>query len=195
MAAAVFIPPSPHDPFTMSTSRARAPLTSIPNATNSPHRSLSQSIGKRTRQQGPVLQENEPPQKKQVVEKSVREDVPTTPRRKVPPAAARGRVYERDSTTAQPTDFHRKLIASTKEAERPSIDPGDHTIRAWQKHYRKVFPTFVFYFDSIPDDIRGRFVKQINSFGAVSLPSPSSRNVSPNGDELIYFTARGKVLF
>jgi regulatory subunit for Cdc7p protein kinase len=142
-----------------------------------------------------VLQENEPPQKKQVVEKSVREDVPTTPRRKVPPAAARGRVYERDSTTAQPTDFHRKLIASTKEAERPSIDPGDHTIRAWQKHYRKVFPTFVFYFDSIPDDIRGRFVKQINSFGAVSLPSPSSRNVSPNGDELIYFTARGKVLF
>jgi regulatory subunit for Cdc7p protein kinase len=118
-----------------------------------------------------VLQENEPPQKKQVVEKNIREDAPTTPRRRVPPPTARGRVFERDSTTAQPTDFHKKLIASRKEAERPTIDPGDDTIRAWQKHYRKVFPSFVFYFDSVPDDVRVRFVKQINSLGAVSLSS------------------------
>lgn len=170
MAAAVFIPPSPHDPFTMSTTRPRAPLASIPNATNSPHRSLTQSIGKRTRQQGPVLQENEPPQKKQVVEKNTREDAPTTPRRRVPQPTAEGRVFERGSKNVKPTNFHKKLIATKKEVERPTVDTADSTIRAWQKHYRKVFPGFVFYFDSIPDDIRVRFSKQISNFGAVSSP-------------------------
>lgn len=174
MAAAVFIPPSPHDPLIMSTSRSRAPLASIPNATNSPHRSLTQSIGKRSRQQGPVLQENEPPQKRQIVEKKVREDAPTTPRRRVPPSTAEGRVFERGSTATQPTDFHRKLIASKKEAEQPSIEAADTTIRAWQRHYRKVFPAFVFYFDSIPDDVRARFSKHIGSFGAVRMHYISS---------------------
>ena len=169
MAAAVFIPPSPHDPLIMSTSRSRAPLASIPNATNSPHRALTQSIGKRSRQQGPVLQENEPPQKKHIVENNVREDAPATPRRKLPPSTAEGRVFERGSTAAQPTDFHKRLIASKKEAERSTVDTADTTIRAWQKHYRKVFPNFIFYFDSIPDDVRFRFSKHIGSFGAVSI--------------------------
>ncbi|KAF7511189.1 hypothetical protein GJ744_005086 [Endocarpon pusillum] len=150
----------------MSTTRPRAPLASIPNATNSPHRSLTQSIGKRTRQQGPVLQENEPPQKKQLIEKNTREDGPATPRRRVPPPTAEGRVFERASTNVKPTDFHRKLIAKKKEAEIPTVDTADSTIRAWQKHYRKVFPSFVFYFDSIPGDIRVRFSKQIGNFGA-----------------------------
>jgi regulatory subunit for Cdc7p protein kinase len=104
-----------------------------------------------------------------VVEKSTREEAPTTPRRRVPPLTAEGRVFERGSTTAQPTDFHKKLIASRKEAERPTVDTADSTIRAWQKHYRKVFPDFVFYFDSVPDDVRVKFCKQITSLGAVSL--------------------------
>jgi regulatory subunit for Cdc7p protein kinase len=169
MAAAVFIPPSPHDPFTMPTSRPRAPLASIPNATNSPHRSLTQSIGKRPRTQGPVLQENEPPQKKQILARNSREDAPTTPRRKVPPSTAEGRVFERGSTAAHPTEFHKKLIASKKETDRPTLDTAESTIRAWQKHYRKVFPSFVFYFDSVPDEVRVKFSKQVNSFGAVSF--------------------------
>ena len=153
----------------MSTTRPRAPLASIPNATNSPHRSLTQSIGKRTRQQGPGLQENERPQKKLVVEKNIRDDAVTTPRRRILPSPAEGHVFERGSTTAQPTDFHKKLIASRKETERPPIDAADSTIRAWQNHYRKVFPTFVFYFDSIPEDVRVRVSKQISSLDAVSL--------------------------
>lgn len=115
-----------------------------------------------------MLQENEPPQKKQVVENHIREDAPSTPRRRIPPSAAEGRVFERGSTTARATDFHKKLIASRREAERSRIDTTDTTIRAWQKHYRKVFPSFVFYFDSVPDDVRVRFSNQITSFGAVS---------------------------
>jgi regulatory subunit for Cdc7p protein kinase len=176
MAAAVFIPPSPHDPFAMSASRPRAPLACIPNATNSPRRSLIQSIGKRPRPQGHVLQENEPPQKRQTIQKNAHEDAPITPRRKAPPATAEGRVFERGSVTAHPTDFHKKLIASKTEAERPPNGAVDSTIRAWQKHYRKVFPSFVFYFDSISDDVRARFSKQIGSFGAVSLSSASRIN-------------------
>jgi regulatory subunit for Cdc7p protein kinase len=185
----------------MSTSRARAPLASIPNATNSPHRSLTQSIGKRSRQQGPVLQENEPPQKRQVVEKIGREDAPATPRRRIPPPTAEGRVFERGPNTTQPTDFHKKLIATKKEAERPSVDQGDSTIRAWQKHYRKVFPSFVFYFESVPDDARARFSKQISSFGAVSLHIAHSSELDrgctlerSGGYELTSLAARREVL-
>lgn len=115
------------------------------------------------------MQENEPPQKKQVVEKNSREEALITPRRRIPPSTAEGRVFERGTTTAQPTDFHKKLIASKKESERSTVETADNTIRAWQKHYRKVFPSFVFYFDNIPDDVRVKFSKQICNFGAVSL--------------------------
>ena len=116
-----------------------------------------------------MLQENEPPQKKQVVEKDVHEDGPITPRRRVPPSTAEGRVFERGSRTAQPTEFHKKLIASKNEAERPTVETADTTIRAWQKHYRRVFPTFVFYFDGVSDDVRMRYSRQISSLGAVRI--------------------------
>ena len=54
----------------------------------------------------------------------------------------------------------------------PSPAENLEIIRQWQKHYRRVFPQFVFYFESIPDDIRSRFAKQITSLGAVSRSGP-----------------------
>jgi regulatory subunit for Cdc7p protein kinase len=176
MAATVFIPPSPHDPFSrMSTNRSRAPLASIPNATNSPHRALMHST-KRPRAQANISQqENEPPQKRQMVEK----DTPTTPRRKIPPSTIEGRVFEKGTANGHPTAFQRKLVAArdrtttlkvTKSVEGPTAQNLD-TIRQWQKHYRKVFPEYTFYFESIPEDFKGRLSRQIASLGAVrSIP-------------------------
>ncbi len=42
-------------------------------------------------------------------------------------------------------------------------------VRQWQKHYRKAFPNFVFYFESLPHEVRVRCLKQVNALGAVSL--------------------------
>jgi hypothetical protein len=43
------------------------------------------------------------------------------------------------------------------------------SIRQWQRHYRKAFPQFVFYFDSIPEDMRRKCSRQVMALGAVSI--------------------------
>ena len=177
MAATVFIPPSPHDPLIkMSASRPSAPLASIPNATNSPRRALPQST-KRSRAQANIAQqENEPSHKRQMVEKDISNVQPATPRRKIPSSTLEGRVFEKGITNGQPTAFQRKLVAArergammlkvAKNNEGPAPQNLE-TIRQWQKHYRKVFPEYTFYFESIPEDLKARFSRQIANLGAV----------------------------
>ncbi|KAF2760315.1 hypothetical protein EJ05DRAFT_279488 [Pseudovirgaria hyperparasitica] len=36
----------------------------------------------------------------------------------------------------------------------------------WREHYRKIFPTFVFYFEGIQDDVRRNTVRQVRSLGS-----------------------------
>lgn len=172
MAAAVYMPPSPHDCVSMSTNR-RNPLSSIPNAANSPHRILgSHGATKRPRQLNFSLQENEPPQKKQMLDKDS-QDNPVTPRRRAPPSTAEGRVFERGNTNAQPTAFQKKLVAArggsirVTKSEKSQNDSSE-SVRQWQRHYRKLFPTFVFFFESIPEDLRAKCSKQVTGLGAVS---------------------------
>jgi regulatory subunit for Cdc7p protein kinase len=59
------------------------------------------------------------------------------------------------------------------KAEKAPADTMD-SIRQWQRHYRKAFPQFVFYFDSIPEDVRRRFSRQVIALGAVSHPTAHS---------------------
>lgn len=174
MATAVYIPPSPHDLFsTMSTSR-RAPLASIPHATNSPHRTLTNS-NKRTRASTDVLQqENEPPQKRQMVEKLRDSTNPATPRRRITAQPAEGKVFEAGPANAEANAFQKRLVAAREKGASVKVVKNDvqqqkesENIRQWQKHYRKIFPTFSFYFESIPEDMRGRFTRQVTALGAV----------------------------
>jgi regulatory subunit for Cdc7p protein kinase len=112
----------------------------------------------------------QPPAKKQMVK-------PNPPSAQVTTSANvnDGRVFTRKSTTTQPTSFTRKLEAVRgKSAQQPQVQldtkTNEHaweTIRQWQRHYRKVFPKFVFYFESIPHDARLKFSKQVTALGAV----------------------------
>lgn len=175
MAAAVFILPSPHDPLSrMATASRRAPLASISNVVNSPHRLLNTSGSKRPRAQANVSQqENEPPLKRQAVDKNTTEPGPATPARQLPDNPAEGRVFERGNGTSGSTAFQRKLVAARDRNSglrvTKNVDPPikDDTVGQWQKHYRKIFPTFSFYFDSVGDDVRARFVRNIALLGAV----------------------------
>jgi len=180
MAAAVLVPPSPHDPLSkMATSTHRVPLASISNGTNSPHRLLTNSSSKRPRTAANLLQqENEPPPKRIAVEKGIKEPEPTAPLRPpaVPVTAPEGRVFERGHGDAGANAFQRKLVAVrdktaglrvTKNVEH---DTKQDTIRQWQKHYRKIFPTFSFYFDGVSEEVRVRFIRHITVLGAVWSP-------------------------
>lgn len=160
----------------MATSTRRAPLANIPNATNSPHRLLTNSGSKRSRAAANLAQqENEPPQKRIALDRQDAASVPVTPRRKAQSANVEGKVFERGHGESGSTSLQKKLVAArdrshtSRIAKTTDVSSRDvENIRQWQKHYRKIFPTFSFYFDSVSEDQKARFLRVINHLGAVS---------------------------
>lgn len=114
MAAAVFVPPSPHDPLAkMANPTRRMPLASLSNATNSPHRPLTNSGSKRPRSIANVpQQENEPPQKRLAVDRATRESNTPTPRKTHPsqPTVAEARVFERGGGEGAANAFQKSWL-------------------------------------------------------------------------------------
>ncbi|ETN39179.1 uncharacterized protein HMPREF1541_05402 [Cyphellophora europaea CBS 101466] len=150
----------------MASAARRAPLASIPNATNSPHRLLTNSGSKRPRHQANVSQqENEHPHKRLAVDRA--DNGPATPAR----PTAEGQVFERGNGTIGSTAFQKRLVAarektSMRVTKNVESNSKEDSIRQWQKHYRRLFPTYSFYFDSVGDDARARFVRHISALGA-----------------------------
>ncbi len=179
--AAVSLLPTTHSLSEMSFGR-RIPLSTLPNATNSPRRVTAAPPGasKRSRSQSSTQRDavhvhgQLPPAKKQMTNKVIPQ--PQTPsRRQQLPVETDGRVFTRRGNGARPTAFDRRLLAardsasqSKRSKERKAVDVKTiETVKQWQNHYRAVFPTMVFYFESVPEDIRWRFSKQIAALGAV----------------------------
>lgn len=172
--AAVFVPPSPQTSLNMST---RRPLANVPNATNSPHRA-GLVPAKRARPGQIEIPYGQPPPKKQVMDTVERDTRSPTRSRSTVHHGTESKLFSRRSNNAVPSAFEKKLVAAREKerqaqvkgtkSEKPSTDTLD-TIRQWQRHYRKVFPQFVFYFDSIPEDVRRKFSRQVVALGAVSI--------------------------
>ncbi|KAI9826627.1 MAG: hypothetical protein M1832_006223 [Thelocarpon impressellum] len=164
----------------MSTAR-RPPLTSIPNAANSPYRVVAGgAASKRGRSHSSVQRElpygQQPPAKKQMLGTD-NGTVPRTPPRAQQQQQAECRVFNNNRRAAGDnppmTAFDRKLVAARDRQERQrhvryqqAANENLETVRQWQKHYRKVFPQFVFYFESIPEDVRAKVSKQVATLGA-----------------------------
>ncbi|KAI9657870.1 MAG: hypothetical protein M1831_004106 [Alyxoria varia] len=163
-------------------SSRRVPLANNPNAANSPYRASTAS----KRQRGlvdefPDHERNpSPPKKRQLVEFnsnglrqhiSIQDPECNSHPDKQPTA--------RDS-------LKRKLLA-TRETKQPAQRAPERNeagstaekdlIRTWRKHYRKVFPTYVFYFDNLPDDVCLKASRQVTALGAKEEKF-FSRNVS-----------------
>ncbi|PWY83757.1 hypothetical protein BO94DRAFT_468639 [Aspergillus sclerotioniger CBS 115572] len=171
--AAVFVPPSPRSTLNMST---RRPLANVPNATNSPHRS-GLVPAKRLRPTSTQIDipYGQPPPKKQVVDGQEADARSPTRTRASVYQNTDSKLFLRRTNNAQPSAFERKLVAARDKErqaqmkgtrhERPSAETLD-SIRQWQRHYRKAFPQFVFYFDSIPEDVRSKCSRQVLALGA-----------------------------
>lgn len=169
--AAVFVPPSPQTAFAMS--NRRVPLANVPNAANSPQRAGPLAVKRRSQIDIPYGQ---PPPKKQLLEHEETESKSPTKSRVPAYPNTDAKFFSRRLNNVQLTAFEKKLVAA-KERERQSLvrvsrneRPADtlDTIRQWQKHYRKAFPQFVFYFDSITEDVRYKCSRQCMALGAVS---------------------------
>ncbi|KAI4721409.1 hypothetical protein E4T48_02352 [Aureobasidium sp. EXF-10727] len=152
-------------------SSKRLPLANNSNAVNSPFRSVNPVSGKRSRQQDP-RDAGQPPTKKQVLE--LDHDENQQPRSLIRQSLAQqekdAQLFLRKPGNAPPTAFERKLAAARKppSAQKPLQRTADslESIRQWQRHYRKAFPQFVFYFESVPDDVRTKVSRQIQYLGA-----------------------------
>lgn len=166
MATAVAISPVPPPPFPMAT--RRVPLANVPNAVNSPRRAAGPTKRPRSAFEDKEDYGNSPVKKKQIIdltEESHKRSLVTA----VDESA--GRIFNSATTRAAQNAFTRRLAAlkSTKveEKQERTTHADDETIRQWKRHYRKVFPQFVFYFESIPEDVTQRMSRQILTLGAV----------------------------
>jgi regulatory subunit for Cdc7p protein kinase len=168
--AEVSLSPSARTLSTMS-SRSRVPLSSNPNAinVNSPYRAAA---SKAKRSYANIQREEAygqpPPAKKQMVES--KHIILRTPPRQQSTQTADGRLFTRKPTASQSLQLNQRLAAAatvrtekTEKTEEENLED----IRQWQRHYRRVFPKFVFYFESIPDDVRQKHAKQVIALGAV----------------------------
>ena len=174
-------------------STRRVPLGDVPNAANSPFRPPAAASLKRTREyveaQEDFYYDMQPRAKRQALEDG--RILPRISPRKQTLQSAEGRIFSKRSINAQPTPFEKKLLASAKDpktvqrveekieqrvqqrAEKQGklSQEALEDIRQWQKHYKRSFPTFVFYFESVPKEIQVKCSKWIRLLGAVSLPS------------------------
>lgn len=174
--AAVSLSPLPHSISTMST--RRAPLASNPNAANSPYRAVTKQKRPYATAQREDAYGQPPPAKKQML--GVPSALRTPPRNQSTQSSAEGRVFTKRSNTGHQTAFERKLVAVREKPAQKTVsvveegaDENLESIRQWQRHHRKIFPSFVFYFESIPAEARSRFTKQVAALGAVSVPHVS----------------------
>lgn len=169
----------------------RAPLASVPNAINSPFRSTQPTNAKRTRAQAGENTHGQPPAKKQIIEIKSGDEENVEPRRRSAVSVISNEKEEpfgKRTSNHQPTAFEKKLLVakarerkpvsqSQQHAEKPQKDNLE-SVRQWQRHYKRQFPGFVFYFDNVPDDVRLRATRQIQSLGAVRVPLPSCNMLS-----------------
>ncbi|KAF2874307.1 sporulation-specific protein 6 [Massariosphaeria phaeospora] len=142
-------------------STRRVPLGNLQNATNSPLR-VPAVGGKRQRSHASEqrdLSYGQPAAKKQIIE--------------VDDAESRRHGLVRRSG-APPTALTKKFEAARevkavpRHAEKSQRQQNENleTIRQWQRHYRRMFPQFVFYFESVPADLKPKISKQIQMLGA-----------------------------
>ncbi|CAG8153396.1 unnamed protein product [Penicillium olsonii] len=161
--ATVFVPPSPQTSLTMAT---RRPLANVPNATNSPHRA-GLLPAKRSRSTHMEMPYGQPPPKKQVMDgmdyETGRSVISTTQN-------TDSKLFARRSNNATPSAFEKRLVAAREKERQPAAKPvkveNMDSIRQWQRHYRKAFPSFVFYFDSMPEEMRRKCSRQVIALGA-----------------------------
>ena len=166
-------------------SHRRNPLSTLPNAANSPYRAVTAAATKRSRGDAGLQEDSvydaQPPAKRQT--SGSKGSNFCTPPRKPQLQSGDDGLFGKKAPNRKPTTFDRKLLAARQpqKTARQGKPPKEATrdIEAWQRHYRKVFPLFVFYFENVPEDARMGCSRGIRSLGAVSdsiLPSANLAN-------------------
>lgn len=169
--AVVLLSPAAYDIGAMS--HRRTPLSSLPNAANSPYRTVTAAASKRSREEA-GLQENSVNDQQRSVKRQLLEsrtsNFRTPPRKPASQSGADDGVFGKKAANRKPTDFDRKLLAvqQPQGVEKQEKAPQRTNVEEWQKHYRKAFPLYVFYFENVSEEARLECSRVIRALGAVS---------------------------
>ncbi len=146
-------------------STRRVPLSTNTSLANSPLRASNalQQATKRIRSHAEMQREEAygqpPPAKRQMIDHGTRAlGSPTKQQRVVRISSSR------PSTS-------RQVVPSEKPSQSHAYKPTDEEVenlRQWQAQIRSRFPKMVFYFESIPDEVRAKLTKQVTQLCAVS---------------------------
>jgi len=157
-------------------SAKRIPLANNPNAANSPYRAVAGSKRPRAaaNEQKDYEQGQSPAKKRQILDFN---NNGTRRAHHIALQEQEGKVFTGKSEHAASTTFGKRLAAvqqskqtHQKVGERPdkrSLTDLE-TIKQWKRHYKAVFPTLVFYFESMSQDVCIKSSRQISALGAVS---------------------------
>jgi regulatory subunit for Cdc7p protein kinase len=136
------------------------PLANLQNATNSPLRATAIG-GKRQRshasEQRDVPYGQPPPKRHHIIEV---DDAQSNRLGLVRKSGAPVTALTRKLEAARETKVPPKQVA-----QRASNDL--ETIRQWQRHYRKLFPQFAFYFDSVSAPEKDKLMSRARILGSV----------------------------
>ncbi|SZF00111.1 unnamed protein product [Blumeria hordei] len=170
--AAVTLSPIPESFLKMS--NRRTPLSNNPSAINSPFRAvISTSTSSKQKRSHANVQREEtygqpPPAKKQMLEAHLLR----TPPRFLNIHSLGLNALSRKDGSNQLTLLDRKLFTARERTQNSIAKPersvieDQESIRQWQKHYRKIFPSFVFYFENVAPDIQAKYSKAVLILGA-----------------------------
>lgn len=150
----------------------RVPLANNLNAINSPRRATLASKRGRLDHEDDIS----PPKKRQNIGQTA---ASFRRAQKISVNEPEGRVFTERRDAPPRNQFSRKLLATqdgrsvpqARVEARPAELTGTNKeqVQNWKKHYRRVFPQFVFYFDGFPPDLSGRCKRMLLSLGAVRV--------------------------
>src|SRR5690606_32808589 len=132
----------------------------------------SNHSGKRQRQDATVENDApamEPPMKKQAITTNAAQ---TPVNQKIIVREKRGSVQRK--VTKQKVAIGNRDAGVIRPENAHERDNREEVL-LWQKHYRKAFPTYVIFFENIPDEQGIQLYKQVKSLGSVSF-SPRKKS-------------------
>lgn len=174
--ATLLVPPSPATPSSMS--GRRTPLSSNPNAVNSPYRAVPVPAASKAKRSHATLQREEsygqPPPKKQMLD-TFHASRASAGRYRQEATAPDGVNIRQMPASHQPTHTEHAKIPTRQRSNQPQVTRAERVseesvehVKQWRKHYRNLFPNFVFYFENISEDTKSRCLKFVSQLGAVS---------------------------
>lgn len=146
----------------------RPPLSNLPNAVNSPFHLTTTTTNKRSRSQSTTQRDShgQPPSKRQATENpGIRTPVHhATDSKGVPPR--RGAIRTRPVSNLPPSFG---AVSKARPGPITITEDKQQDLKAWRRHYKKTFPSYVFFFENIPHLVVSNATKLITSLGAVRV--------------------------